>query len=295
MITEYVYAFHCENKPVYTAQVGEKLVFRTLDCFSNKIRSEDHLVDVFDFNEANPATGPVFVEGAEPGDILVAEIHAIELDSQGVVTTLPGVGPLAATAKTRTKVLEVKNGTTLFNDVTIPLRPMVGVIGVAPAKDSICCGFPGAHGGNLDSKLMEAGSILYLPVRVKGALFQLGDLHAVMGDGELCGTGMEIAGKVTVTLSLIKQTSLDWPVLETADKWYAMASDIDYTTALTAVSEQMQKLIVKAYGWDETDSYLYLSLCGDLEINQACQPCPVPMVLRIGVPKIANKPLIKKA
>ncbi len=113
-----------------------------------------------------------------------------------------------------------------------------------------------------------------------------------MGDGELCGTGLEIPGRVTVTLSLIKNKPLDWPVLETADKWYAMASDLDYTTALKAAVRQIQELVTRAYGWDATDVSFYLSLWGDAEINQGCQPCPIPIVLRVGVPKMPDKPLI---
>ncbi len=295
MITSCVYSFAPQNKPVHEARPGETLVFKTMDCFSNEIKREDQLITTFDYNRANPATGPVFVTGAEPGDVLVVDIKTIDVAGRGVVTTLPEVGPLADRMEVRTKVLEVAGGRTVFNGLSLPVRPMVGVIGVAPAEGSVPCGFPGAHGGNLDSKLMEAGARAYFPVRTPGALFQLGDLHAVMGDGELCGTGLEIEGQVTVTLGLVKKTPLDWPVLETADKWYAMASDLEYTPALTAAARQMQELISRAYGWDVTDAYFYLSLWGDVEVNQGCQPCPVPMVLRLGVPKIADKPLIKTA
>ncbi|MDR1044260.1 MAG: acetamidase/formamidase family protein [Candidatus Adiutrix sp.] len=292
MISSCVYAFDPKNRPVKDAEPGETLTFETLDCFSNEIQKEDQLITSFDYNRANPASGPVYLTGAEPGDILTADIKSIEVAGHGVVTTLPEVGPLADRMAVRTKVLKLSGGYTEFNGLKMPVRPMVGVIGVAPEKGSVPCGFPGSHGGNLDSKLMEAGAKAYFPVRTAGALFQLGDLHAVMGDGELCGTGLEIAGKVTAVLGLIKKTRLDWPVLETADKWYVMASDLDYTKALTWASRQMQELISKAYGWDVTDAYFYLSLWGDLEINQACQPCPVPLVLRLGIPKIPGKPLI---
>jgi amidase len=103
---------------------------------------------------------------------------------------------------------------------------------------------------------------------------------------------LEVAGKVTVTLSLVKNFPLEWPVLETQDKWYSMASDLDYTTALIAATRQTADLVSKVYGWDMTDTFFYLSLWGDLEVNQACQPCPVPMVLRVGAPKHPDKPLI---
>lgn len=293
IITSCVYAFDPKNKPVKEAESGETLVFETMDCFSNEIKRDDQLVTTFDYNRANPASGPVFIKGAEAGDVLMVEIKNIEVAEQGVVTTLPEIGPLADRMEVRTKVLKVKDGFTEFNGLKLPVRPMIGVIGVAPEKEPVPCGFPGSHGGNLDCKLMEAGAKAYFPVRTPGALFQLGDLHAVMGDSELCGTGLEIAGKVTVTVTLIKNTPLDWPVLETRDKWYAMASDLDYTTALVAVSRQMQELVGQSYGWDATDTYFFLSLWGDLEVNQGCQPCPIPMILRLGVDKRPEFPLIR--
>lgn len=293
MIREYNYAFSKSNQPVARAVPGDKLTFETLDCFSNKIRTEQDLVTEFDFNSANPGTGPVYVEGAAPGDTLVVDIIDVKIADQGVVTTLPGVGPLHDRSKTSTKVLKVKDGHTSFNGIDIKLNPMIGVIGTAPDGEPVACGFPGNHGGNMDCNLVTAGARLYLPVRVEGALLQLGDLHACMGDGELCGTGMEIAGEVTVKVGLIKNRKLDWPVLETEDKWHVITSDLDYTTAVVEASRQMQSLVMDAYGWDETDTYFYLSLQGDLGINQGCQPCPIQMVLRLSIPKIEGKPLLK--
>ncbi len=292
MITEYVYNFSKHNKPVARAAVGDELTFKTLDCFSGHIRTEKDLTSTFDYNSANPGTGPVYIEGAKAGDILVVDILSVKVGDRGVVTSLPGVGPLHDRSELRTKVLQVKNGAVDFNGVPIKLRPMVGVIGVAPGGEDVACGFPGDHGGNLDCKLMGEGARLYLPVRAEGALFQLGDLHAVMGDGELCGTGLEIAGEVTVRFGLLKNKKIDWPVLEADGQWHVMASDLDYTKALVAACRQMQELMSAAYGWDATDVFFYLSLEGNLCVNQGCQPCPVAMVLRVSVPKLADKPLL---
>lgn len=292
MISAVHYAFDPQNKPLQEVKPGDALVFKTMDCFSNEITCESDLTTNFRYDRANPASGPVFVTGAEPGDILVAEINKIAVADQGVATTLPGVGPLCDFMEIRTKVIPIKNGMAQFNGLSLPIRPMIGVIGVAPESGSVPCGFPGSHGGNLDCKLMNEGAKAYFPVRVPGALFQLGDLHAVMGDAEICGTGLEIAGEVTVTLRLIKNKPLDWPILETADKWYAMASSLDYTEALKNATRQLQLLITDVYGWDATDVFFYLSLWGDAELNQASQPCPVPMIVRVGAPKMPDKPLL---
>lgn len=171
---------------------------------------------------------------------------------------------------------------------------MIGVIGVAPEKGkSVPCGYPGSHGGNLDCKLMVKGNTAYFPVRVEGGLVQMGDMHAVMGDSELCGTGLEINGTVIARVSVIKNCPLEWPVLETADTWYTMASAAGYEEALRYASVQMQGLVAAATGWDATDAYLYMSLRGDLEVCQACKPCEVDLIVRLGVPKADMKrPLV---
>lgn len=292
MIDSVVYAFSADNKPVHHAALGSELIFKTKDCFSNKIKTENDLITGFDYNEANPASGPVFIEGVDAGDILVVDILDIKVGDQGVITTLPGCGPLHETQETRTKVVHIKNDKALFNDIEIPISPMIGVIGVAPKDKPVACGFPGRHGGNMDCRFIQKGVRLYFPVNVAGALFALGDLHAIMGDGELCGTGLEIAGEVKVRVNVIKNTPLEWPVLETKDTWYTIASDHEYPVALKYASTQIQQLISKAYGWDLTDCYLYLTIQGNVEICQACKPCAIELVVRIGVPKRADKPLL---
>ena len=110
----------------------------------------------------------------------------------------------------------------------------------------------------MDSKKLTAGSRVYLPVQVEGALLQMGDIHAVMGDCELCGTGLEIGGVITVRVSVLKGRKLDWPVIETADAWHVVSARKDYTSALIDASAQMQELVCAAYGLDPTDAYLHL-------------------------------------
>lgn len=292
MITEYVYNFSQDNKPVAQVSTGVPVKLKTLDCFSNQIQSDDQLLtDIgFDFERTNPATGPVFVEGAEPGDILVVDIKSVEVDDHGVVAIFPGIGPLHDRCEPRSKVLPIKDGKSSFNDVEFEINPMIGVIGVAPeAGKTVGCGYPGNYGGNMDCNKIVAGTRMYFPVNAAGALFQLGDLHAVMGDGELCGTGLEIAGEVTVQFDIIKNRKLEWPVLETEDKWYVISCALEYPDALREASTTLQRLLCDAYKWDQTDVYLYLSLRGDVEICQACKPSgEVDLVVRVGVPKASN-------
>ncbi len=265
---------------------GSTVRFKTLDCFSNQITSQEQLITTIDFNRVNPATGPVYVEDAKEGDVLVVDILKIDVADVGIASTLPETGPLIDKVDgLRTKILPVKAGNIIFNDIEFPANPMIGVLGVAPKEGDIPCGFPGAHGGNMDCNKIVENSRVYFPVSIPGALFQLGDLHASMGDGEICGTGVEIGGEVEVKLDLVKDFNLKWPVLETEDMWYVIASDDNIEKALKHASEQMQILINKAYEWDMTDAYLYMSVRGSFEICQGCKPSSLPAVVRFGIPK----------
>lgn len=148
MIRDYVYNFSAENKAVKKVETGEILVFKTLDCFSNQISSENQLMTSLDFNRVNPATGPVYVNGAKEGDVLVVDLLDIEIEDKGYIATLPGTGPLFEEDGLRTKEIPIKDGYIIFNDVKLPIKPMVGVMGVAPKTEEIACGFPGGwqHG-----------------------------------------------------------------------------------------------------------------------------------------------------
>ncbi|HWQ78811.1 MAG TPA: acetamidase/formamidase family protein [Anaerovoracaceae bacterium] len=293
IIDKSVYNFSKDNAAVAYADPGEILLFKTMDCFSNTITKEEDLVLHLDYNVANPAAGPVYINGTEPGDVLAVDILDIQVADQGVLCTCPGCGPLSDDMEDRTKVMKIINGTADFNGVKFHIEPMIGVIGTAPDGEPVADGFPGNHGGNMDSRLIKKGARVYFPVRVPGALLQMGDIHAAMGDAELCGTGIEIKGEIMVRTSVIKNFELNWPVTETATHWYVNACAHEFPEASKLASKELQKLICNAYGWDKTDTYLYMSVQSNLEINQACKPCAVEMILRFGTPKLPQfKPLI---
>lgn len=287
VIEDRVYAFSKDNAPCATAVPGEVLVFKTLDCFSNRITSEQMTMADMDFsyNITNPAAGPVRIEGAEPGDVLVVDIFDIKVADEGVIATDDHCGPLFEGTDYRTKKIKIEDGMADFNGVKFAIDPMIGVIGTAPDGDDVACGFVGAHGGNMDNKLITKGARLYFPVRVEGALLQMGDVHAAMGDAELCGTGIEIPAEITVRVGLLKDVELNWPVLETADKWYVNASAQEYNEALVNGSKELQRLLMAATGWDAVETYMYMSVRSDVEISQGCKPCEVQLSLRIGTPK----------
>ncbi|MCB6994045.1 acetamidase/formamidase family protein [bacterium 210820-DFI.6.37] len=294
-IDKSVYNFSKNNEPFTDADPGELLLFKTMDCFSNRLKTEEDLITdlAYSYDVANPAAGPVYINGAEPGDVLAVDILDIQVADQGVISTCEGCGPLCDDMDIRTRVVKIKDGIAEFNGVKFPIDPMIGVIGTAPDGDDVIDGYPGNHGGNMDSKIIKKGARVYFPVRVKGALLQLGDVHATMGDAELCGTGIEIAAEVLVKVSLIKDFELNWPVTETATHWYVNACAHDFGEALRNASRELQRLLMNVTGWDKTDTYMYMSVQSDVAINQACVPCEVAMILRFGTPKLPQfKPLI---
>lgn len=294
VIDSQVYAFSKDNPPCATAEPGDVLLFKTLDCFSNRIPNESVTMADLDYTYgfANPAAGPVFIEDAQPGDVLVVDILDIQVANEGTIATDDHCGPLFEGTPYRTKKIPIVDGFALFNEVRIPVRPMIGVIGCAPSGPDVIDGFVGSHGGNMDNKLIGKGARLYFPVRVKGALLQMGDVHAAMGDAELCGTGIEIPAEILVRVQLVKGFELHWPVLETADKWYVNANAQEYNEALVAASKEMRRLLMAVSGWDATETYMYLSVAGDVEINQGCKPCEVQLSLRLGIPKLAEFPAL---
>lgn len=286
-ITDYVYTFSKDNTPCATAQPGEMLTFKTLDCFSNRLTDEKTTMRDLDYayNTANPATGPVFITGAEPGDVLVVDIFDVKVADEGTISTDDHCGPLFETTDYRTKKIPIKDGYAQFNDISFPIDPMIGVIGCAPSGDDVICGYVGNHGGNMDNKRITKGARLYFPVRVEGALLQMGDVHAAMGDAELCGTGIEIPAEIIVRVQLLKQFELHWPVLETKDTWYVIGCAQEFDEALVNTSKELQRLLMNCTSWDAIDTYMYMSVQCDVEICQACKPCPVPLILRFGCPK----------
>lgn len=287
------FTFDKAHEPVLRVSPGDTVKFNTIDCFSGQIKSSEDLIGDIDFDQVNPGTGPLYVEGAEPGDVLKVRIDDVSVEDYGVAVTY-GVGQLKENSEIRTKIVEIDNEreVAFFNDIEIPLHKMIGVIGVAPKGDAIGCGRIGDHGGNMDNRLIQKGATLYFPVNVSGGLVQIGDLHGAMGDGELDGAGLECSGSATITVDVIKGVELERPVIETEDRWYTTAARDTYEEALALSMKDLQRLMREPYGWDDTDIDLYLSLDGHVEINQGADLDAMQISLRVGIPKQEGKDLI---
>jgi amidase len=288
-----VWGFGPEMEPVLEVEPGSVVTFETNDCFTGQIRSETDLVTDIDMGRVNSATGPVAVVGAEPGDSLVVEFLEVKPIETGFATIIPGFGQLIDHVRSPvTHVFQVDGDTIHMTDrISFPLRPMVGVIGVATDGDELSNAFAGRHGGNLDNHLHGPGAKVYFPVRRPGGMFAVGDMHAAMGDGEICGTGVEIAGEVTVRFDLLKGKQGTWPVTELADAWVAHGtSGGDFGEALQAACEEAARLLVDQWAFTPEEAFVFLSVACDANVCQACQPSPFSAIARVSIPKVSATP-----
>lgn len=262
------------NVPVAHASPGDSIVFQTLDCFSNEIAREDQLFSSVGWDRINPATGPLYVDGARVGDILRVEVLDIKLDTQGVMTTAPNHGALGHIIdKEKTKIVPIVDGKAKFNDrIELDVNPMIGVIGTAPEKDEIPTGTPGKHGGNMDCKRIGKGSVVYLSVNVPGALLAMGDVHALMADGEIIVCGIEIAAEITVKVDVLTGLSLPLPMIVQGEHVITIASGETLDETAIIATEMMLDFVRQALGLDIHEAGMLLSVVGDLRICQIVDP-----------------------
>jgi amidase len=290
---EIIWAFGPDLEPVLEVEPGATVTFETNDCFTGQITSEDDLVTEIDLGQVNSATGPVAVKGAEPGDSLVAEILDVRPVKVGFACLIPGFGQLIDQVEAPvTRLFRVENGWIEMNDrVRFPARPMLGVVGVATDGETLTNGLAGRHGGNLDDHLHGKGARMYFPVRQPGGMFAVGDMHASMGDGEICFTGVEIAGEVDIRFDLLKGKQGTWPVTELEDRWLPHATADDYDDALRLVSEEAARFLVDEWGFSMEDAFIFLSVACDAGVAQACKPAPgFGTIARFAIPKIEATP-----
>jgi acetamidase/formamidase len=225
---------------------------------------------------AHPMTGPIHVNGAEPGDSLEIRILAIEfLHPFGVAAFAPGGGVLPGDFPyAQFRLLRWRSGDDSVEfrpGVRLKLAPFFGSIGVAPPilSGRISSGPPGWHGGNLDNKDLVVGSVLYLPVHVPGALLSIGDGHAMQGDGEVTGTALETSLRGTIEVRVRKNQRLKWPRAETPTHYVTMGLDPDLDEASRLATREMVDYLVAEKGLSRDDAYILCSLSADLHVTQA--------------------------
>lgn len=279
-----IYAFDKTNKPVKRVKAGETVTIETYDCFTNQIKSEMTEMTSIDWDQINPATGPIYIEDAQPGDILKVTIDKLQIGDRGVMVTGEGLGVMGDRFKEfDVKIIPVKDNKAIFDDqLEIPINKMIGVIGVAPDGDPVNCGTPGPHGGNMDTKLITEGATLYFPVFAEGALFATGDFHAAMGDGEISVSGIEVPGEVTVTFDVIKGHSIKHPLLQNKDGIAFLASAETLDAATKAAVRDMIDFLHPKMNLTMSHLTMLMSAVGQTQTSQIVDPL---ITARFFVPK----------
>jgi amidase len=270
------YEFSAETEPVATVAAGDVFVVETHDTSTGRIHRREDVPDFVrlrDPRKVNPAAGPVFVEGASPGDDLIVEILDIRLQPTGFVRVLAGAGVLQDGIEPDGVLMTRVDGEELVlgESIRMPLRPMVGVIGTTPADGVIYTAEPGPQGSNIDINAITVGARVHLPVHVPGALLAIGDVHASMGDGEVSGTGVEIAAEVMVRVDLVSGAAPARPWIETAENWITTGSGPSLEDAVEIAVEELTGLLISRLGLSRTEAFLLVSARGDVRIGQCAR------------------------
>lgn len=285
-------------KAAAVCESGQTVVFETRDCYDDGVVSEERpLGDKADPIE-NPATGPLYIEGALPGDILKVEILDIQVRNWAVMRSSTSCGVFHEDFSERTaRIFKLDNlkqeeagaqavekagaagrGDFRFDDVLkLELDPMIGVIGTAPAGDGITTDTPDSHGGNMDCRKIVKGSVLYLPVYAEGALLSMGDLHALMGDGEVLICGLETGGAVTVKVTVLKEKELKGvripvPFLSCRGDVMTIQSARTLDEAGDMAAKAMKEFVKAAAKKDNLEAGMLMSLLSNMAVCQVVDP-----------------------
>ncbi|WP_368654938.1 acetamidase/formamidase family protein [Ornithinibacillus sp. 4-3] len=271
---KFVISMSPEHEAVETVPSGSTVVFEAYDCFSNKLETTADKFSKVGWDKINPATGPLYVEGANPGDTLKVEILDIEIADQGVMATVPGLGSLKNRINEETtKIIPIRDGKAIFSEhIEIPIDPMIGVIGTAPKEGDIPTGSPGDHGANMDCKKITKGATLYLPVNVAGGMLAMGDAHAVMSDGEVLICGLEIPSKTTVKVTVLEGQEYPLPFLTNDTHLMTIAAADTLDEASVRATENMHAFLEEQVKLSAAEAGMLLSLVGDLKICQIVNP-----------------------
>jgi acetamidase/formamidase len=280
------FGWNRDFEPAVRAKPGETIHFECLDSSGGQLGRDSTVADIatLDFGRINPVSGPVFVEGAQPGDALKVSIRRFVPSGVGWTANIPGFGLLADQFTDPALHIWTYNTASMAPALygpkgRVPLKPFAGTIGVAPAEPGLHSVVPPRRvGGNLDIRDLTAGTTLYLPVEVEGALFSVGDTHAAQGDGEVCGTAIESQMDVELTLDLVKGANLksprfttDGPVTRHLDgAGYEVTTGVgpDLMTGARESVMRMIDLLAAEHGLSPVDAYLLVSVCGDLRISE---------------------------
>ena len=288
------YFTYCHShKPVLRIKPGDTIITKTVDASNDAfVPGDSKVYPKLNFTKVNPQTGPFYIEGSEPGDTLVVRIEKITPNKTwGWSGVIPYFGALAPEYRTamiteplpdrlyiwqidpQKRILTVKAAMSKVGELSVPLRPFLGTIGVAPAgKECISALAPGSHGANMDFNEVVEGITLSFPVFEPGALLMVGDGHAAQGDGELAGAAIETSMDVQFTVNLIKKKAIKWPRLENDRSIMSVGSTRPLMDAMRIACVDLIEWLVADYGFDKLDAYQLIGQAAELEVANAVDP-----------------------
>ncbi len=275
------------EEPVARVRPGETFAVETADAFCNRVVSADQdITKVLTMPYGNPVTGPIYIEGAEKGDTLALTIHSIEATRDyGVSCIYPESGGLCGTSYTRMlndplparlMLHPIRNGEITFSEELdippLPYAPLYGTIGTSPEQGAISSIWPGPHGGNMDVPDVCPGNTLYLPVYVEGAFLFVGDGHAAQGDAEICGSGIEIPTKGTITANLIKGQAIATPRVESPEHIMAIGNARPLEDATRIAFVELVLWLEAEYGIERLVAYQLCSAVAQVRVGNMVDP-----------------------
>ena len=285
------YTLSPTNRPAARVDSGETFRIETELNTGDWLKTPQDRIqpDTIKFPYVNAATGPVWVNGARPGDMLVVHVEDIQVDTLGYTAIRPGITAFPDWIRQRewglhTRVVEIRQGMVEWSDrIRFPIRPMIGVIGTAPFMEAIYTVDNGPHGGNLDVQEVSAGNDLSLPVFVEGALLHVGDVHAVQGDGEVCGAG-GIETRAVCTLRVERRPrppEMIWPRIETPDHLATLGCARPAEDAFRIAAQEMTAWLLAEFGFPQDEAVMLLGQVLEARCTQFVNPkysyiCKVP-------------------
>lgn len=291
------FSFSATHEPALRIQpgTGERIGFETSDAVYAQLHEHQDMAKLT--VGINPVTGPVYVEGAQPGDALKVTIHEIRLTDHGWSVSLPGTGSLSDVMGeemfTRRVPIDEAGVHVTERHVFAP-RPMIGCIGTAPATGENSTIMPSyAQGGNMDVTDCKPGSVVYLPVMVEGAYLSIGDIHAIMAEGESSFVAIEAEGTAVVSIELVPGLSLRAPRVETADEWIFVGLGDPVQESITRGYEDMFQFLVRDHGWNTGDAYAVMSAVGHSRLGGptgSSAPDPLHPMTAVGAVTIHRLP-----
>lgn len=276
------------HEPIGTVAPGERFVVETEDCFTGRFRdpagwTEENVA--FIHRNLDGVTGPIYVDGARPGDVVAVTLHDVAITTPGSIALSPCTDPSPSDWWTQwyaCKSYPIEDGHLLFSDdIRIPVKPLIGCIATAPERETVLSRMEGAYGGNMDCNEMRAGATVVLPVAVAGAYLYFGDAKAIMGDGEIV-QAPEVGTEITASVEVRpRPAAMHWPRVESEDALTTVVSNNTLDRAVGIAFAELLGWVVEDYGWDREEAALLLAMVAQTGVCQTANSlhtgkCTVP-------------------